>query len=141
MRRFAFDASFTRSSSPNITFSYSATISIGFSLFDSSQNLSIVLAIKYIRSISFLINFSMFGLSTFIITSFPSSFAECTCATEAEAKHSMSKLSKIFSILSPSEDSIIFLASSPENGLTLSCSLTSSSAISVGNKSFLVEIV
>ena len=49
--------------------------------------------------------------------------------------------SKIFAISSFSAFSITRFASLPEKGGTLSCNFASSSAISSGSKSFLVEIV
>ncbi|MNT48891.1 hypothetical protein D3C72_1857010 [compost metagenome] len=84
------------------------------------------------------------GRSTFTATSRPwqgppLSVAKCTCAIEALATGWCSKVSNSWSSGRPSERSMIFTATTESNGGTWSCSLASSSAISVGIRSRRVD--
>ena len=82
----------------------------------------------------------MFGLRTFITTWSPFlSFAEWTWASEAAAKGFSSNESKIFSMLSPSSDLIIFLNLLTSKGLQLSVKVSKSFAVSESSMSVLVE--
>jgi hypothetical protein len=80
------------------------------------------------------------GRSTLTATSRPlRSTAKCTCAIDALATGSVSKLVNKVSMLAPSARSTITTASTPGNGGTRSCSLASSSATSSGSTSRRVD--
>ena len=83
---------------------------------------------------------SMFGRSTFTAAGWPSrSVAKCTCAIDALATGSRSKLSKTSPIGFPNARSISATATSDGNGGTRSWSFASSSAMSCGRRSRRVE--
>ena len=80
------------------------------------------------------------GRSTFTATSRPSiSVAKWTCAIEALATGSASKVAKSSSMRRPKARSISSRDSSAGNGGTLSCSLDSSSIMSGGTRSRRVD--
>ena len=129
------------SSSFKIIASNSATISKGrtFSLIGC---LLINLAKAYISAISRLMVWSILGRTTLTTTASPSCvMAVCTWAMEAEASGVRSNCLNKCSVLSPRDCSIMRLASAGSKAGQLSCSLASSSPISSGNKSRLVESV
>ncbi len=83
---------------------------------------------------------SMRGRSTFTATSRPDfRVAKCTCAIDALATGSASKLAKTSSMRRPKAFSTSARASRAGNGGTRSCSLASSSAMSSGSRSRRVD--
>jgi len=121
-------------------FSTSATTSRGRILSARGWVRSTSAASELSRAMSASICFSMPGRSTLTTTWRPSaSVAACTCAIEAEASGSVSKLAKAALTGRPSASSTMRRAVSPSNGLTRSCSRVSSLATSGGTRSRRVD--
>ena len=136
----AFAASRTRSSSSCRYLSNSATTWRGFSRLPSADQRSTARASWRISSTSSSIAASIPGRRTLTATSRPSrSTAKCTCAIEALATGTGSKLANTASIGSPNARSTIARATGAGNGGTRSCSLASSSAMSGGSRSRRVD--
>src|SRR4051812_5683293 len=136
----ALAASSIRSSSSSRCRANSATTCFALRRRPSLQSRSMSAAALSRISTSLAISASTPGLRTLTATSRPSvSTPRWTCAIEALATGSRSKLANSSVIGRPSEASISARASSAANGGTRSCSFASSSAMSSGTRSRRVD--
>ena len=140
----AFEASRTKSSSSCKYLSNSATTSRGLRRLPSDDSLSSQRAMVCINSRSLLMTLSMPGRNTFTATSRSTpwvffNLAKCTWAIDALAMGVRSNWLKISSTGRPKARSIDATATSEGKGGTWSCSLASSSAMSLGSRSRRVD--